>query len=115
MRNFVPGGIPWIWWLTPILVPLIFVIEIVGMGAKCVALCIRLFANILSGHIVSLAFLCMIFIFSQFGRAVGLGVAPLAVGLALFVYALDLLVALIQAYIFTLLTALFVGMAAHSH
>ena len=115
LKHFVPGGLPSIWWLSPVLVPLIFVIEIVGMGAKCVALCIRLFANIVSGHIVSLAFLCMIFIFSQFGAAVGLGVAPAAVGLALFVYALDLLVALIQAYIFTLLTALFVGMAVHPH
>ncbi len=115
LGNFVPGGMPSIWWLSPLLVPLIFVIEIVSMAAKCVALCIRLFANILSGHIVSLAFLCMIFIFSQFGKAVGLGVAPMAVGLALFVSALDLLVALIQAYVFTLLTAVFVGMAVHSH
>ena len=113
--NFVPGGLPRIWWLSPVLVPLIFVIEVVGMLAKCVALCIRLFANILSGHIVSLAFLCMIFIFADFGRWVALGVALPAVGLALFVYSLDLLVALIQAYIFTLLTALFVGMAVHPH
>jgi F-type H+-transporting ATPase subunit a len=109
LANFVPGGLP------KVLVPLIFVIEILGLCAKCVALCIRLFANIFSGHIVSLAFLCMIFVFAQFGRAVGLAVSPAAIGLALFVGALDLLVALIQAYIFTLLTAVFVGMAVHSH
>jgi len=115
LKHFVPGGLPWIWWLTPVLVPLLFVIEVVGMAAKCVALCIRLFANIVSGHIVSLAFLCMIFIFTQFGNAVGWAVSPLAVGLTLFVCALDLLVALIQAYIFTLLTVLFVGMALHPH
>jgi len=115
MKHFVPGGLPWIWWLTPLLVPLLFVIEVVGLAAKCVALCIRLFANIVSGHIVSLAFVCMIFIFADFGRAVGLAVSPAAIGLALFVCALDLLVALIQAYIFTLLTTLFVGMAVHPH
>ena len=109
MANFVPGGLP------KVLIPLIFVSEILGLCAKCVALCIRLFANIFSGHIVSLAFLCMIFVFAQFGRTVGLAVSPAAIGLALFVGALDLLVALIQAYIFTLLTAVFVGMAVHPH
>ena len=115
-KHLVPGGMPWIWWLSPLLIPLLYVIELIGLCAKCVALCIRLFANIFSGHIVSLAFLCMIFVFAQFGRNLALvGVAPLAVGLALFVGALDLLVALIQAYIFTLLTAVFVGMAVHSH
>ncbi|MFA6003256.1 MAG: F0F1 ATP synthase subunit A [Elusimicrobiota bacterium] len=115
VRHFVPGGMPSIWWLSPVLVPLIFVIEIVGLCAKCVALCIRLFANIIAGHIVSLAFLSMIFIFGELNPYIGLGVAPGAVGLALFVYALDLLVALIQAYIFTLLTAIFVGAAVHPH
>jgi F-type H+-transporting ATPase subunit a len=115
-KHLVPGGMPWIWWLSPLLIPLLYVIEIIGLCAKCVALCIRLFANIFSGHIVSLAFLCMIFVFAQFGRSLALfGVAPMAVGLALFVGALDLLVALIQAYIFTLLTAVFVGMAVHPH
>jgi len=109
LAHLVPGGLP------KVLVPLIFVIEILGLCAKCVALCIRLFANIFSGHIVSLAFLCMIFVFAQFGRTVGLAVSPAAIGLALFVGALDLLVALIQAYIFTLLTAVFVGMAVHPH
>jgi F-type H+-transporting ATPase subunit a len=115
-KQLEPGGLPWIWWLSPLLVPLLYVIEIIGLCAKCVALCIRLFANIFSGHIVSLAFLCMIFVFAQFGKGVALGgVAPVAVGLALFVYSLDLLVAVIQAYIFTLLTAVFVGMAVHPH
>jgi len=115
-KHLVPGGMPWIWWLSPLLIPLLYVIELIGLCAKCVALCIRLFANIFSGHIVSLAFLCMIFVFAQFGRTLALvGVAPLAVGLALFVGALDLLVAFIQAYIFTLLTAVFVGMSVHPH
>jgi F-type H+-transporting ATPase subunit a len=69
----------------------------------------------IAGHIVSLAFISLIFIFSQMSPYIGLGVAPAAVGLALFVYTLDLLVSLLQAYIFTFLTALFVGGAVHPH
>ena len=94
VAHICPGGLP-AW-----LVPLVFVIEIAGMLAKTVSLCIRLFANILAGHIVSIAFLCMIFIFGALSPLIGLGVAPAAVGLALFVYTLDVLVALLQAYIF---------------
>jgi F-type H+-transporting ATPase subunit a len=109
VKHICPGGVPW--WL----MPLIFLIEIMGLVAKCVALSIRLFANILAGHVVSLAFLSLIFIFAQMHKFIGLGVAPAAVGLALFVYTLDLLVSLLQAYIFTFLTALFVGAAVHPH
>jgi F-type H+-transporting ATPase subunit a len=109
VAHITPSGLPF--WL----VPLVFVIEVAGLLAKTVSLCIRLFANILAGHIVSLAFLCMIFIFGQLSPLIGLGVAPAAVGLALFVYTLDVLVALLQAYIFTFLTALFVGGAVHPH
>ena len=109
LAHIAPGGLP-----AP-LVPLIFAIEILGLCAKCVALCIRLFANMIAGHIVSIAFLSLIFIFSQMSPLIGLGVAPAAVGLALFVYALDVLVSLLQAYIFTFLTALFVGGAVHPH
>lgn len=109
IKHICPGGLPF--WL----VPLIFAIEIGGLFAKCIALCIRLFANILAGHVVSLAFLSLIFIFAAMSKAIGLAVAPAAVGLALFVYTLDVLVALLQAYIFTFLTALFVGGAVHPH
>jgi F-type H+-transporting ATPase subunit a len=109
VKHICPGGLPF--WL----VPLIFAIEIMGLFAKCIALCIRLFANIIAGHVVSLAFLSLIFIFAQMSPYIGLGVAPAAVGLALFVYTLDVLVALLQAYIFTFLTALFVGGAVHPH
>lgn len=94
---------------------LIFVIEVIGLVAKCVALAIRLFANIISGHIVSLAFLSLIFIFAEMGKAAGTATVPVAVGLALFVVTLDILVAFLQAYIFTVLTALFVGGAVHPH
>lgn len=109
VAHICPSGLP-AW-----LVPLVFVIEIAGMLAKTVSLCIRLFANILAGHIVSLAFLCMIFIFAEMNKLAGVGVIVPGVGLALFVYVMDVLVSLLQAYIFTFLTALFVGGAVHPH
>jgi len=107
--HIVPGGVPLALW------PLLFVIEVFGMFAKCISLCIRLFANMLAGHIVSLAFLCMIFIFAEMSKAAGAGMTVPAVGLALFVYVMDVLVSFLQAYIFTFLTALFVGGAVHPH
>lgn len=107
--HIVPGGVPGLLW------PVLFGIEVFGMLAKCISLCIRLFANIIAGHIVSLAFLSLIFIFAEYGKVVGLGVAPAAVGMALFVYTMDVLVSFLQAYIFTFLTALFVGGAVHPH
>jgi F-type H+-transporting ATPase subunit a len=107
--HIVPGGVPLILW------PLLFVIEVFGMFAKCISLCIRLFANILAGHIVSLAFLCMIFIFAEMSKAIGAGMVLPSVGLALFIYTMDVLVSFLQAYIFTFLTALFVGGAVHPH
>jgi F-type H+-transporting ATPase subunit a len=109
LKHIVPGGVPLAMW------PVLFVIECFGMLAKCISLSIRLFANIIAGHIVSLAFLSLIFIFAEASKAVGLAVAPAAVGLALFVYTMDVLVAFLQAYIFTMLTALFVGGAVHPH
>ena len=109
LKHLVPSGLPA--WVLVIMYP----IEILGLCVRCVALSIRLFANMIAGHIVSLAFLSLIFIFARMSPSLGLGVAPVAVALALFVYALDVLVSLLQAYIFTMLTALFVGMAVHPH
>ncbi len=109
VKHICPGGLPF--WL----VPLIFGIEILGLCAKCIALCIRLFANMFAGHVVSLAFLSLIFIFAGMAKWIGLAVAPAAVGMALFVALLDVLVSLIQAFIFTFLTAIFVGGAVHPH
>jgi F-type H+-transporting ATPase subunit a len=109
VKHIVPGGVPLALW------PVLFGIECFGMLAKCISLSIRLFANIIAGHIVSLAFLSRIFIFAEASKIVGLAVAPAAVGLALFVYTMDVLVAFLQAYIFTMLTALFVGGAVHPH
>ncbi len=107
--HIVPGGVPLVLW------PVLFVIEVFGMFAKCISLCIRLFANMLAGHVVSLAFLCMIFIFSEMHKAAGVGMIVPSVGLALFIYTMDVLVSFLQAYIFTFLTALFVGGAVHPH
>jgi len=107
--HIVPGGVPTVLW------PLLFVIEVFGMFAKCISLCIRLFANMLAGHVVSLAFLCMIFIFAEMHKGIGAGMILPSVGMALFIYMMDVLVSFLQAYIFTFLTALFVGGAVHPH
>jgi F-type H+-transporting ATPase subunit a len=103
LRNLVPHGVPL--WLVPIMV----VVEIFGVLAKPFALCIRLFANMTGGHVVILSLLSLIFIMKS------LVVAPVSVGFALFIELLELLVALIQAYIFTMLTSLFIGMSVHPH
>jgi len=85
------------------------VMEIFGMLAKPFALCIRLFANMMGGHVVVLSLIGLIFILNT------LIVAPVSVGFALFIDLLELLVAFIQAYIFTMLTSLFIGMSVHPH
>jgi len=108
-RNYIPSGMPV--WLLPIMIP----VEIMGMFIKPVALCIRLFANMTAGHVVILSLLCLIFVFNTiFGGAVAFSIAPLSVGFALFINLLEILVALIQAYIFTLLTSIFMGLTIHA-
>ncbi|ANM29166.1 hypothetical protein ABI59_05490 [Acidobacteria bacterium Mor1] len=101
-KHLLPGGLP-LW-----LVPVMLVVEVLGMFVKPFALCIRLFANMLAGHLVILAFISLIFI-------LGAVALPLSIPLALFIYCLELLVATVQAYIFTMLTATFVGMSIHGH
>lgn len=93
------------WWLYPIMVP----VEIIGIFTKPIALMIRLFANITAGHILMLSLICLIFIFKN------LAVAPIAVPFAVFISLIELLVAFIQAFIFTILSALFIGMAIEEH
>ena len=101
VKSLVPSGVPLY------LVPLMFVIEIMGLLAKHFALIVRLFANMIAGHIVFFAFLGLIFIFKS------VLIAPLSVGFALFVDLLEILVAFIQAYVFTILSSLFIGMSVH--
>lgn len=102
----VPG------WVRIILTP----VEILGMFTKPFALAIRLFANMLSGKIMIIAVLGLVFIFADaFGAAAGMSVGVFSVALTAALYALKVFVALIQAYIFTLLSAVFIGMAAEDH
>ena len=93
-------------------------IEIISMFIKPVALTIRLFANMLAGHIVILCVISMIFIFAALSKFAGIGFIPVSIAFAIFMFTLELLVAAIQAFIFTNLTAVFIGSAieeAHHH
>ncbi len=105
-------GVPW-WIKIPI--PLMPVIEIVGMFTKPFVLMVRLFANMVAGHIVVLGFLCLIFIFGEMNPAAGFLSSVLSLVFTLFMTMIDLLVALIQAYVFTLLSAIYFGMAVEEH
>ncbi len=103
---FKPPGVPLA--LMPIMIP----IEIVGVFTKPFALMIRLFANISAGHIIILSLISLIFMAqSGLGTAGAYGVAPVSVIFVLFMYLIEVLVAFLQAYIFTLLTSLFIGLA----
>src|SRR5262245_5085118 len=101
-KNLVPHGLPI--FVLPIMIP----VEILGMFVKPFALCIRLFANMTAGHVAILSFLGMVFIFKSVMVGV-LAAVPLALGIML----LELFVAFLQAYIFTMLTSLFIGFSAH--
>ncbi len=101
-------GVPW-WLKLP--VPLMPIIEILGMLTKPFVLMVRLFANISAGHIIALGFFSLIFIFGNMQPVLGFGVSPVTILFTMFMTVLELLVALIQAYVFTLLSALYFGMA----
>jgi F-type H+-transporting ATPase subunit a len=101
-------GVPW-WLKFPI--PLMPLVEILGMFTKPFVLMVRLFANILAGHIVILGFVSLVFIFGAINQWAGLGASVLSVSFSLFISMLELLVAFIQAYVFTLLSAVYLGMA----
>jgi F-type H+-transporting ATPase subunit a len=100
---FATPGVPF--WLLPIMIP----VEIIGLFSKPFALMIRLFANMLAGHIVILSLICLIFIFNS------LALAPVSILFVIFMDFLELLVAFLQAYIFTLLSALFISMAVQEN
>ena len=106
-RNLIPSGLPV--WLLPIMIP----VEILSMFTKPFALMIRLFANMLAGHMVITTLLLLIGLMAQVATVAGVLMTPISLGLALFMMFLEVLVAFIQAYIFTLLTAIFIGMYAH--
>jgi F-type H+-transporting ATPase subunit a len=105
--NLIPPGLPA--WLLPIMIP----VEILSMFTKPFALMIRLFANMLAGHMVITALILLIPMVAQVSQFLGVAMIPISLGLALFIMILEVLVAFIQAYIFTLLTSIFIGMYAH--
>ena len=91
-------------------------IEIMGVFIKPIVLCARLFANITAGHIIILAFMSLIFIFAnQYGTGAGFGVSIVSLAFAIFMNIMEILVAFLQAYVFTLLSALYFGAAVEEH
>lgn len=107
---FWPPGVPFL--IKFILIP----VEFIGLFTKHAALAIRLFANMMAGSLVILSLIGLIFTFnSLFGGAVAAGVAPVSLLMTLFISFVKLLVAFIQAYVFTMLSALFIGMAVAEH
>ncbi|CCH02482.1 ATP synthase F0, A subunit [Fibrella aestuarina BUZ 2] len=104
-----PTGVPVA--LLPIMIP----VEIVGLIMKPLSLMIRLFANITAGHIIILSLLSLIFIAGQAGAGTGWGVSAIVVPFTLFMNLIELLVAFLQAFIFTLLTSMYIGSAIEEH
>jgi len=109
---FVPPGTSGVtaFLLTLIMIP----VELIGKLVKPFALMLRLFANMTAGHFVILSLMGLIFIFGHIGAA-RWAIAGSSVVFMLFMYALELLVALLQAYIFALLTSVFIGLMQHQH
>ncbi len=105
-KNLVPHVPLAIW-------PLMFVVEVFGLFVKPIALTIRLFANMTGGHLVVLSFMGLIFALGAIAPVAGYASAPLAVGFAVFIMIIEAFVALLQAYIFTQLSIIFVNASVH--
>lgn len=103
------------WWLKfPI--PLMPIVELTGVFTKPFVLMIRLFANMLAGHLIVTVFVSLIFIFARlFGLEAGLGISVVSVLFSVFMLMLDILVSFVQAYVFTFLSAMYFGMASPEH
>lgn len=104
---YIPHGLPK--WLIPVMALIMTPVELLGKVAKPFALAIRLFANMTAGHVLILAIVGLIFLFGSYAIAVG----PVALAVALFF--LEIFVAFLQAYIFALLTCVFIGLISHAH
>jgi len=98
-------------WVLLILTP----VEILGMFLKPFVLMIRLFANITAGHIIALSFFSLIFVFGETSAGAGYGVSVMSLAFTVFMTMLELLVAFIQAYVFTFLSAMYIGAALEEH
>lgn len=106
---FAMPGVP-----IPVLI-ILTPIEIIGVFLKPFVLMIRLFANMTAGHIIALAFFSLIFIFGEQSPGAGYGVSVVSVAFTVFMGMLELLVAFLQAYVFTLLSAIYFGAAVEEH
>ncbi|MCC6866735.1 MAG: F0F1 ATP synthase subunit A [Ignavibacteria bacterium] len=99
-KGLIPPGVP------VFVLPIMIIIEFIALLTKPFALAVRLFANMTAGHIVIYTLIGLIFL-------LGYAVIPVSIGFALFIYLLEILVGVLQTYIFTMLSALFIGMAIH--
>jgi F-type H+-transporting ATPase subunit a len=103
------------WWLK-FPVPLMPIVELTGVLTKPFVLMVRLFANMLAGHLIVTVFVSLIFIFARlFGIEAGLGISVVSVLFSVFMLMLDILVSFVQAYVFTFLSAMYFGMASPEH
>jgi F-type H+-transporting ATPase subunit a len=105
MHIINPPGVPG--WVKVILVP----VEILGLFTQPCALMIRLFANMVAGHILIICLISLIFIMAALNQYVGWGFSPFSIAFTIFIYFIEVLVAFLQAFIFTILTAVFIGQA----
>lgn len=109
VKTFLPGGVPW--WLAPLMFPL----EILSLMIRIFVLAVRLFANMTAGHIILIGLISFIFIMGARGIMEGFFTSGPVMMMTLFVSILELLVAVIQAYVFTLLTAIFASLQLEAH
>src|SRR5207237_9002481 len=100
--HLVPAGVPK--WLFPLMLP----VELLGLFTKPFALTVRLFANMVAGHIVIFFLIALTVLISVY-------VTPVSVAFALGIFMLELFVGLVQAYVFTILSAVFIGLTQHAH
>lgn len=106
-KAMVPPGLPMF------LLPIMIVVEIVAMIVRPAALTVRLFANMIAGHMVITTLLLLIPLMAGVSTVLGVAMIPVSLALAIFIMFLEVLVAFLQAFIFTLLSSIFIGMAAH--
>ena len=111
-KHTVNPDVP-VWLKLP--VPLMPVLEFIEIFTKPFSLTVRLFANITAGHVIMLSLVCKIFIFGQQNIVLGYGVSIVPLLFSVFMMLIELLVAFIQAYVFTLLSAIYIGMARVKH
>jgi len=109
---FNTPGVP-VWLKLPI--PLLPLVETIGVLTKPFVLMVRLFANITAGHIIALGFISLIYIFSEMSAGLAFGVSIVSILFNIFMLFLELLVAFIQAFVFTFLSAIYFGLAIEEH